>query len=188
MVQPLSSLAPAASGAWQYYAQNTTVSGLSYLDGETVQIVADGVVLTPQVVAAGAAALSSPGNQVVAGFHCPATAVPDPFRSAAGMSQIGKQKRIDELYLRLFQSLGGKAGRRFVDPETAIVTDFLDELPARRVGQPMDTAPAPFTGTLRVDPEGGADREGLPLLVQDQPLPMTVLAIVTRAPIQGAAP
>ncbi len=186
--QPLASLAPAPAGAWQLYALDSSVSGLGYLDGETAQIVADGAVLTPQVVAAGAVSLSTPGNQVVVGLHCPATLVPDPFRSAAGMSQIGKQKRIDELYVRLFQSSGGRIGRRFVDPETAVVTDYADPLPARDVGQPMDIAPPPFSGTLRAIPEGGADREGLPLLVQDQPLPMTVLALVTRAPVQGAAP
>ena len=89
------------------------------------------------------------------------------FSGSRGSAQT-RTKRITEVSLRLFRSLGGKVG-----PDGA----HLEPLLYRSSADAMDGPPALFTGDKTVRFPQGWSPEGVLTLVQDQPLPMTVLLI-----------
>lgn len=86
--------------------------------------------------------------------------------STDGTAQ-GKTKRIHRLVLRLYQTLGGKIGP--VGKE--------DEINYRDSSMPMNNPPAVYTGDyLMLYPEGYT-RNGRIRVINDQPFPMTVVAL-----------
>jgi len=146
------------------------LTGLAHLAGRTVQILADGAVLPEQTVAPdGSISLDRAASQVHAGLGYASVLRPMrlEFAGSRGSAQT-RIKRITEVGVRLYRSLGGKAG-----PDLA----RLEPLLSRSSADAMDGPPALFTGDKSVRFPQGWDTEGMLTLVQDQPLPMTVLLI-----------
>jgi hypothetical protein len=147
-----------------------SVSGLSHLETETVDIVTtmDGVVayaVYPQaVVASGAVTLDGPtATMIQVGLHYTprfVTLRPEVKMHNGGTSQ-GRKKRWVEVFARLFETSG--------------LTINGDEMPFRTGDDPMDEPPPLFTGDKRVTAAGGWNREGQLTFVQNQPLPSTIL-------------
>jgi hypothetical protein len=81
----------------------------------------------------------------------------------------GKKKRISRITYRLYNTLGLKHG-----PSSS----RLDIIPFRSSADDMDAAPAMFTGDKEIEFPRNWDKDGYIFLVQDQPLPFTVLAIM----------
>ena len=81
----------------------------------------------------------------------------------------GKKKRIARITYRLYDTLGLKHGPS---------ADRLDIIPFRSSADDMDEAPALFTGDKEVEFPRNWDKDGYIFLVQDQPLPFTILAIM----------
>jgi hypothetical protein len=81
----------------------------------------------------------------------------------------GKKKRVSRITYRIFKTLGLKHGPN---------PDRLDIVPFRSSADDMDEAPALFTGDKEVEFPRNWDKDGFITLVQDQPLPLTVLAIM----------
>jgi hypothetical protein len=79
-----------------------------------------------------------------------------------------RTKRITEVGLRLYRTLGGKVG-----PDLS----RLEPLLYRTSADAMDGPPALFTGDKSVRFPQGWSPDGVLTLAQDQPLPMTVLLI-----------
>jgi len=158
--------APLPAGSWRLSV--TEISGLDHLEGRTVQLLTDGAVHPPRVVSGGAVTLDYPATVIQAGLGFTSALLPVRFEAgpAEGTAQ-GKKKRISKVTLRLHRSLGCKVGRD---------TAHLDELPFRDYGGLMDTPPPLFTGDKEVTFRGNYDTAGDVLVVQDQPLPLTVLA------------
>ena len=84
-----------------------------------------------------------------------------------GSSQ-GKNKRIGEVTVRLFRTVGLKIGTSSTE---------LDTIPFRSSSDSMDTALTLFTGDKTAEFNGGYDDDATITIVQDLPLPMTILAI-----------
>ncbi|MGE4264492.1 MAG: hypothetical protein AB7E46_08485 [Desulfovibrio sp.] len=147
-----------------------TLTGLGHLAGRSVQILADGAVLPEQTVAPdGSISLDRAASQVHAGLGYASVLKPMrlEFAGSRGSAQT-RIKRITEVGIRLYRSLGGKAG-----PDLA----RLEPLLYRSSADAMDGPPALFTGDKSVRFPQGWNTEGVLTLVQDQPLPMTVLLI-----------
>jgi hypothetical protein len=149
----------------------TTVSGLDHLIGESVNILADGSVKPAQTVtASGTIALSTAASVVIAGL--PFTSILEPMdletKESDGTSQ-GKRKKIHAATVRFYKTLGAKIGTS---------TGTLDTIPFRKASDPMDSAPPLFTGDKTIPFPGGWDRHGYIRITQEQPLPLTVLAII----------
>ena len=87
-----------------------------------------------------------------------------------GTSQ-GKIKRIHDVTLRLFRSIGSKIG----SSET-----LIDLIPFRSSADEMDEALDLFTGDKEVEFRGGYDNDGFIVVLQDDSMPITVLAIYPR--------
>ena len=88
----------------------------------------------------------------------------------------GKVKRIHEVILRLYKSLGVEVGR----------TDGnIDAIPFRDSSDEMGSAPELFTGDKRVDFAEGYNREGTVYIRQQQPLPLSVRGIFAHLKTNG---
>lgn len=143
----------------------STLSGLSHLEGQVVDILGNGAVYPQQIVTSGqVTGLSPQVTQAEVGLHFNSTILT--MRPEAGADQgtaQGARKRFSEVAVRLDNSLG--------------VTINGDQLEFRTSTNPMDAAPPLFTGDKRVD-NLGWDRDGRIEIKQTQPLPLTVLAIM----------
>ena len=147
----------------------TTISGLDHLEGQTVSVLANGSLHPNVTVSSGAVTLQRSTTKAHIGL--PFTSKVETLRvdggSALGSSQ-GKVKRISEVTIRLFRSVGLKVGTS---------SSELDIVPFRDSGDAMDTAIPLFTGDKTVEFRGGYDDDATIVIQQDQPLPMTILAI-----------
>lgn len=151
----------------------TTISGLDHLVGETVAVLADGAVHPDCVVnGSGEITLQRQASKVHVGLPYTSTIKTRPMvleQMAAGA--LGVTKRIHKATVRFYETVGAKVGRDL---------DHLDVIPFRTTSDPMDTPVPLFTGDKTVDFAGDYNTEGTLYIVQDQPLPMTALAIITE--------
>lgn len=154
-----------------------TVAGLDHLEGATVQVLADGAVHPDLVVVGGQVTLRKPAGKIHIGLGYVTRL--KPVRPEAGALQgtsRGRLQRIHEVVVAVERSLGFKTGRDEA---------HLEAEPFRKVGDPMGQPPALFSGDKLVDGfDGDYDPDAGVLIVQDQPLPLTVKALVTRLSTQ----
>lgn len=153
-----------AAGGWRLSA--TTISGLDHLEGETVQVLADGATLADKVVTGGQITLESPAGVVHVGYGYPALLSPMPLAVQNGSD--AKTKRVIALSARLHRTVGGEAGSRL---------DSMQRLELRSSQDRMDTASPLRSGIQEIPVDGGLKKEAEVFLRQRAPLPMNVLAI-----------
>lgn len=148
------------------------ITGLDHLEGEVVDILADGAVHPAKPVIGGQVTLDYPAATVQAGLGYVSKI--ETMRIEAGSpdgTAQGKTKRIHAVVLRFWRSLGVKVGPS---------SDKLDVLPFRSSADPMGEPPPLFTGDKKVRFRGGYSREGRMVIQQDQPLPLTVIALIPQ--------
>lgn len=150
----------------------TTISGLSHLEGATVQVLADGAAHPDRVVTSGAITLQLAASKVQVGLACPAVLQTNRIEAGAadGTAQ-GKTKRINKCVIRFQNTLGA-----FVGPDE----NNLDEVQFRDGADPMNSPPPLFSGDKLVEWPGSYDFNGYVMVQQQQPLPMTVVAIMPQ--------
>ena len=100
----------AAAGAWTITQPVTTVSGLSYLNGMTVSILADGNVMTPQLVNGGQITLQAPASSVVVGLPF-AAQLQTLYLDTGEPTTQGKRKKVNAVSVRVKDSRGIQVGR-----------------------------------------------------------------------------
>ena len=151
------------------------VTGLDHLKGLTVSILGDGSVFPDQVVdTAGAVTISKSCSTIHVGL--PYTSVIKTSRLEAGDvtgSSQGLVKRIYRSIIRMWRTLGCHVGV----PGNQDIVMFRDS------SMPMDVAPPLFTGDKTISFPAGWDKKAQVLITQAQPLPLNVLAIVSRIEI-----
>lgn len=153
-------------------AATDTITGLAHLEGKTVTVMADGATHPTRVVSGGGITLEYEASVVQVGLPYTATFLSTRLEAGAedGTAQ-GKLKRIDEVVLRLYRSMGGRIG---------CDADHLEYLVYRETGDAM-TTPAPlFTGDLPVEYQGDYDLPGQVRIVHEEPQPFTVTGLVVR--------
>ena len=156
------------------YSEETATkdfNGADHLAGETVAVLADGAVHSDVTIAEdGTFSLSRAASKVHIGL--PYTSKLQPLRleggSQRGTSQT-KQKRITKVAVRFHNTLGGKVG-----PDE----DHLEPVYFRKASTPMGQSAGAWSGDKVVNFPKGWNRDGVLTIVQDQPLPMTVLMVV----------
>lgn len=147
----------------------TTITGLDHLEGESVAILADGAVVPNKTVVSGTITLTTPASKVHVGLPYTSTLKPMKIEIPGGGTVQGKKKRIHELTVRFYETFGTKWGRDLT---------HLDSVPFG-----VGTDPVLFTGDVNAPFSGTVDTEANLVIVQDLPLPMTVLAIMPRMDI-----
>jgi hypothetical protein len=157
----------------------TTITGLSHLEGKTVDILADGAVHVQRVVASGQVTLTRTSSVVHVGLPYSSTLETLDLEGggAEGPAQ-GKRRRVSKAILRLYETGSG------IEVGHADKTDVID---FRVSGDLMD-APVPlFSGIYKdiVFPANWS-KEAYIKIVQRKPLPCTVLSIVSTLKTEDA--
>lgn len=147
----------------------TEISGLDWLAGETVVVLADGATHPDVVVSeGGTATLQRAASNVVIGL--PYTArlkgLRLEARTRASTSQ-GQLKRILKMAIRLIDALGLRVG--------SSGSPYLDDVNVRSSATPMDSATPPQSGDLSVTMPTGWDTDGQWIIESWQPLPAMVV-------------
>lgn len=129
----------------------TTITGLGYLEGQSVQVLRDGAESTTATVVGGAITLEKPTIKAQIGLQCTARLVSMRLEggSQTGSSQ-GRLKRVHECTVRFMDTVGGKLGP---------LGGKLDTIPFRTTGMQMDTPIPAFTGDKRVPFPGDHGRD-----------------------------
>lgn len=150
----------------------TAITGLDHLEGETVDVLADGSSHPQLTVDSGAVTLTRPSLIAHIGLACPCKLQPMGIESgsADGTAQ-GKLKRIHQMKIRLIDTVGGKAG-----PDE----DHLDELLFRDASMDQDEPIPPFTGDKALAWPDGYTLSGNMMYVNDQPFPAKVAGFLPQ--------
>lgn len=148
----------------------TVISGLSYLEGQTVAVLADGAAHPDEVVTGGSITLEIAASKVHVGLPYVSTLQTTRIDAGGGDGTAqGKTKRIAKVAVRLHNTLGG-----YVGPDA----DNLDEMLFRDPSVPMGSPPSLYSGDVIMDFPGDYDLDGRIMIRQTQPFPMTVVALV----------
>lgn len=146
-------------------------AGLGHLEGKTVQVCADGGAHPSSTVASGIIKFNDSYSQVAIGLGYTARIKTNDLEGAPGkINSQGKIKRVSEVNISLYKSLGCKVG-----------TDAqMDDIKFRTSAQNTDEAPPLFSGIKRITFPSGWDREKSIIVEQEQPLAMHVRSIIAE--------
>ena len=150
----------------------TTISGLDHLEGETVSILADGATHPDKTVSSGSITLDRSANKVKVGLSY--TSLLQTMRIDAGAqngTSQSKTKRIYEITLRLYESIGVEVG-----PDL----NNMERIPFRSSADAMDSGISVFTGDKEIEFRGNYETDGFIFVRQTQPLPLTILSLYPR--------
>lgn len=154
----------------------STITGLDHLDGETVQILADGAVHAERLVSGGRFTLDQDATKVSAGLGYPTQVETMPIIfPSQGQDSRGKQARSYRAFINFHNTMGGKIGS----------TDQLDEIIYREAGDDMSAPPPLFTGIKESEVTQSHDRQPSVKVTQDDPVPMTILNITIEGTVDG---
>jgi len=145
-----------------------TVSGLDHLEGETVAVLADGAAHPDETVSSGSITLDRYANKIHAGLGYdskikPMRLVPPAQKKAAYKATI-----------RVYNSLGCQIGRS---------EDNLQRITFRTGTDVMGSPPPLFTGDKTKIINHTWDTDGDIIIVQDQPLPLNIAALIVETEV-----
>lgn len=148
------------------------LTGLTWLAGETVKVTVDGA-MHPDVLVAddGSLDLDYEGKFITVGLYAPAkyqSLYLDPEAGGTNFAQ-GHKQNIPKAYIRFHRTMGGTFGPTF---------DKMEEIQYRTPLDKMDTAIPLFTGEKQVNFPAQWDHFAQVCVEQDEPLPMTILAVI----------
>lgn len=155
-----------------------TITGLSYLEGETVGVISNGKYVGTKVVDSGAITLDATTTHAWVGLLYTSTlkTINIEHANPPGTSQ-GAKRRIVHAIARLVNTVGGKVG---FDASDADDIEYDDE------GNPNVSTPELFTGDANpVLVTASSGRPQYLTIVQDKPYPFSVSAIVLRMEVQN---
>lgn len=160
------------SGLTYSGASTTTVTGAFHLEGQTVAILADGAAHPTKTVSGGAVTLDRSATKIHVGlaYNMDGAMLRLESGAADGTAQ-GKTKRIHRVVFRLHNTLGLKIGPDF---------DNLTPVIFRSASDDTNAAVPLFSGDKIELWDGDYDRDGYICWRQDQPLPVTVQAVMPQ--------
>ena len=147
----------------------TTITGLQHLNGQTVQILADGAEVSDQVVTNGTVTLTEAASvvHIGLGYASDLMTLPLALEGVAAAGQ-GRFKNVNAVAMRVTQSSLVSAGPSF---------DRLTDYPARQVSDPYGSPPALRTGEFRFAIGPSWNSDGSVCVRQARPVPLTVLSM-----------
>ena len=153
-------------------ATDTTITGLGHLQGETVQIVADGIVLPERTVVGSQITLTSEEvgyTNVEVGLNFPVEVTGMPLNTNIGSGENQMRiKRIVRMNIRVYQSYG-----YYVDGQPVPIREF-----GYSSVSPLDTSPNSKTGIIEdVLNTIGWTRDAMPSITAPDPTPVHIQMI-----------
>lgn len=153
-------------------AATTAIGGLHHLEGKTVSVLVDGAAHPDVVVTNGGITLVAEAEKAQIGL--PYTSRIKTLRqeggSAIGSAQ-GRYKKLDEVIIRFYRSLGVLVGTDDTN---------LYQVPFRGEDDLMDTAVPLYSGDYELDFATGWEKEGQITIEQQLPLPMTITGMAIQ--------
>ena len=150
----------------------TVITGLNHLEGETIQIVGDGIVLSPKTVLSGEIELDANEigySEIELGLNFVPELVPMPLNTNMGSGQNAMRlKRIIRVNMRVYETYG--------------VTVDGNPVPIRTFGSapttPLDSAPTALSGIISdIYDVNGWNRDVMPTISVPDPTPFHIQAI-----------
>jgi hypothetical protein len=152
----------------------TTVSTMTWLEGETVSILADGAVLPQQVVSGGTVTLPHPASIVHVGLPYTSDAQTLPVAAQIdGAFAQGRVKNVNRVYVRVTNSSGIFAG-----PNANRMRQF-----AQRTTEPFGSPPEVVTDEISIDVDPDWQAGGQVLIRQVDPLPVTIVSMAIEVTV-----
>ncbi|WP_250533980.1 hypothetical protein [Caballeronia sp. AZ10_KS36] len=153
----------------------STITGLSHIEGKTVSILANGAVQPQQVVRNGLITIPHAASVIVVGLPITADLQTLPFSfSTEGFGQ-GRAKNVNKVWLRVHNSSGVFVGPSF---------DKLTQYKQRRA-EPYGTPPAMVTGEVEITITPTWQQDGTVCIRQTDPLPLIIASMTIEASIGG---
>jgi hypothetical protein len=154
-----------SAGATVTDVSPTTITGLNHLEGETVQIAGDGTTRTEKTVSGGSITTDLGVAKAHIGYAY--DSIVETMRMEAGADDgiaQGKIKRIHGVTIRFLDTFGADVG-----PDT----NNLDSI--------SFDAGVLFSGDKEINFPSGYENEARIVVRQDEPLPMSIIAIMRRS-------
>ncbi len=153
-------------------------SGLNHLEGQSVSIIADGIVQASQTVSSGVITLDDPASEVQIGL--PYTHVIEPLPpSTIDGAGAGRSVRLVDVTFR-------------VEETASLIVDVgrgLNPIALKQFGEDeiLNSSPPLVSGDIRVNAFGWASDLTNPLwrIEQSQPLPFTLLSVSMELSVNG---
>jgi len=148
------------------------LSNLNHLEGETVKVLNEGAVEPDKVVTNGQITLDNATTRahVGLGYTSKLQSMKLEDGSQLGTAQ-GKIASVDTVIFRFFETVGAEFG---------VEGGIINEIFFRNTNDPMDTATPLFTGDKLETFVQGYTREPRVFVQQTDPLPLTLLALMTQ--------
>lgn len=158
-----------------------TITELDHLEGQTVQILADGATHEDRVVTGGEITLDGLYSKVSVGFKFKSKLQSSrlELQSDSGSSQ-GKKKRINSVTFLFYKTLGGKVMR---DEEDKTFSNIGARTPDNVMGKAPDIFGTPTPEFRKMQWPGGYDFDAYVTIIQDQPYPITVLSYMPQVTV-----
>lgn len=154
----------------------TTITGAGHLEGKDIVALADGSIVTGLTVFGGQFVLPFEASVVHYGLSYTGLLQTMRFDAAlANGTPQGKKKRIVKMNVRVYESGIFKYGK---DESTTFKAS------AKATGFIAGATPDLTTGDIEVQYEGEYDKNGQLMIIQDTPVPTTMLAIIPEVVIQ----
>lgn len=159
------------SGLTYSGGETSSLSGLTHLEGEVVDIIGEGSTQTAKTVSSGAITIDTAIEEATVGLLYSSDL--QTMRLDEGYTETTqtKTKRIYDLSVRFQNTVGASVGP---NADTLTTIDF------RESGSSTDLPIPLFTGDKQIEFDSGYGTEGLVYIKQPQALPMTILGIYPR--------
>jgi hypothetical protein len=161
-----------------YSGQPTkTISGLTWLEGKTVSVLADGAEMNQKVVKDGKITLDAEASVVQVGLPIDAEicTLPVTIPMKDGSDGGSVTKNVNSVFMRVYRSSG-----IFIGPEDGEEVEFR-----QRTTESLGSAPDPVTGGLSIDLQPEWSDSGAVSVKQKSPLPLTILSIAANMQLGG---
>jgi len=157
------------------FARNT-ISGLTWLEGKTVSILADGAVQPQEVVTSGVITIDRAASIIHIGlkYDSDLESLPLAMGIDNGMGQ-GRYKNVNKAWLRVYQSSG-----IFIGPDENNLIEAK-----QRTTEPYGTPPALKTEEIQIMLTPSWLDSGQVFIRQSDPLPLTIVGMTLEVAIGG---
>lgn len=154
------------------------LKGLDHLEGREVGVLSGGAVENLKVVKGGAISLDCPSPLVIVGlpFRAELETMPVEIVTQEGTS-VAHKKALNPINIYFHNTVGAKVGHDF---------KRMEQIKWRQ-DEPYGTPPRPFTGFKEVVLPSLGENIASVCLTSDEPLPMTVLNIVSKVQVYSGS-
>lgn len=166
---------PVTQNNWTLARPSTVFTGLDYLNGQTVSILADGGVVASQVVVAGSITLPEPATKVIAGLAFTKQLQTMPLDLGNERDTVqGKRKKINAVTIRVRDTRGLTFGNNFSE-----LYPFKEMNPSVLLGEAIPLVTADEWTEWAPD----WTVEGQMCFQSTDPLPATILGVIPEITI-----